>query len=453
MIRSIRIAAGATAVAAAAAFALPANAQYANEFTPAKLIHQGSTSKAIAGSGTVVVQVQVNSNGSHRVVKVIHSSNSADNAAAMEIANNSTYRPAHRGATPVTAYYDFTLKFKGRTVSSNGSETVASGSTAARVDTLIHQGKYDAAKAQLQTALARNPNDPLLNQQLGTTEYFLADYPAAAAAFDKAPNIGKTFVQVAAQSYALAAVKSAAASPQQAVAYGKKAAQLAPGANSYYALGSAELEAGDATSAVGDLKKAFDLVQSDPKADKKTKVAIASQLYAAYTKAGDTANAEKTLAAIKQIDPANSSVTTLEGNRYIQAANEASKAGNHAEALKDFEQAAAIGSPQIQVTAYAAAALEENAVLQSQKTPPTKDDYGKVKAYADKALAINPNDALANYAEGVALSGQWVLGNKSDAGLKAQALAALNKAKASAQSAGNFTLSLNIDNFIKNTLQ
>jgi hypothetical protein len=92
-------------------------------------------------------------------------------------------------------------------------------------------------------------------------------------------------------------------------------------------------------------------------------------------------------------------------------------------------------------------------VLQAQKTPPTKDDYGKVKAYADKALAINPNDALANYAEGVALAGQWVLGNKSDAGLKAQALAALNKAKASAQSSGNFSLSLNIDNFIKSTLQ
>jgi TonB family protein len=453
MIRSIRIVAGATAVAAAAAFALPASAQYANEFAPAKLVHQGSTSRAIAGSGTVVVQVQVNADGSHRVVKVIRSTNAADNAAAMDIAKNSTYRPAHRGKTAIMAFYDFTLKFKGRSVATNAGETVASGSTAARIDSLIHQGKYDAAKAQLQTALAQNPNDPILNQELGTTEYFLADYPSAAAAFDKVPNISKTFLQVAAQSYALAAVKSAAASPQQAVEYGKKATQIAPGANSYYALGTAELEAGDTASAVTDLKKAFDTVQSDPKADKKTKVAIASQLYAAYSKAGDAANAEKTLAAIKQIDPSNSSVTTLEGNRYIQAANEASKAGNHAEALKDFEQAAAVGSPQIQVTAYAAAALEENAVLQSQKTPPTKDDYAKVKAYADKALAINPNDALANYAEGVALAGEWVLGNKSDAGLKAQALAALNKAKASAQSSGNFSLSLNIDNFIKNTLQ
>ena len=453
MIRSIRTLAGVTAIAAAAAFALPANAQYATEFTPAKLVHQGSTSKAIAGSGTVIVQVQVNANGSHRVVKIIKSTNSADNAAAMDIAANSTYRPAHRGKTPITAYYDFTLKFKGRSVAQ--SESVVSGSTAARIDAMIHSGKYDAAKTQLEEALEKNPNDPVLNQELGTAEYFLGDYPASAAAFDKVHTIGKTFSQVAAQAYALAAVKTSAGSPDQAVGYGKRAVALAPGANSYYALGSAELAAGDSAAAVNDLKKAFDTVQADPKADKKTKVAIASQLYAAYEKAGNTAAAQQTLAAIKQIDPANTSVQTLEGNRYIQAANDASKAGNHAEAIKDFEQAAAVGSQQVQVTAYAAAALEENALLQaqSQKTPITKDDYAKVKAYADKALAINPNDALANYAEGVALAGQWVVGNKQDAGLKAQALAALNKAKAAAQAAGNISLSLNIDGFIKNTLK
>jgi TonB family protein len=452
MIRSIRIVAGATAVAAAAALALPANAQYANEFTPAKLIHQGSTSKAIAGSGTVVVQVQVNANGSHHVVKVIRSTNRGDNAAAMDIAANSQYRPAHRGKTPVTAYYDFTLKFKGRAVSSNG-DSVVTGSAAQKIDALIHAGKYEAAKARLQTALASNPNDPLLNQELGTAEYFLADYPAAAAAFDKVPNVTKTFSQVAAQSYALAAVKTASTAPEQAVGYGKKAAQLAPGANSYYALGTAELQAGDSASAISDLKKAFDEVQADPKTDKKTKVAIASQLYAAYSKAGDTANAQKTLAQIKAIDPNNASVATLQGNQYIQAANAASKAGNHAEALKDFEQAAAVGSPEVQVTAYAAAAFEQNSVLQSQKTPPTKDDYGKVKALADKALAINPNDALANYAEGIALTGQWVAGNKSDAGLKSQAIASLNKAKSAAQSSGNVSLSLQIDNFLKQNLQ
>ena len=451
MIRSIRIVAGATAVAAAAAFALPASAQYASEYSPAKLLSRGSTSKTVSGSGTVVVQVQVNADGSHKVIKIIRSSNSRNNPAAIDIANNSTYRPAHRGKTAITSFYDFTLSFKGGSVASSSQESVAKGSAAARIDALIHQGKYSVAKSQLEEALESDPNNAVLNEELGTVNYFLADYAGAAAAFEKVPTVSKTFSQVAAQSYALAAVKGS--TPEQAVVYGKKAVALLPSANTYYALGSAELQANDTASAVSDLKKAFEMVQSDPKADTKTKVAIAAQLYQAYTKAGDSANAQKTLAVIKQLDPTNSSVGTLQGNQYLQAGNSAAQAGNHAEALKDFEQAAAVGSPQVQVTAYAAAALQQSAIVSAQKTPATKDDYAKVKAYADKALAINANDALANFAEGIGLAGEWVVGGKSDATLKAQALAALNKAKASAQSSGNISLSLNIDNFIKSTLQ
>src|SRR5579863_6707956 len=107
------------APAAAALFALgtlPAAAQYSNEFTPAKLISQGKTTQAIAGSGTVVVQVQVNPDGTHKAIKVIHSTNAADNPAAMDLAQNSSYRPAHRGTTPVVSFYDFTLRFNGKSV-------------------------------------------------------------------------------------------------------------------------------------------------------------------------------------------------------------------------------------------------------------------------------------------------------------------------------------------------
>lgn len=450
MIRTFRIVAGAAAIAVSAVLALPANAQYASEFTPAKLLKQGTTSKAIAGSGTVVVQVQVNANGSHKVVRIIRSTNVKDNAAAIDIANSSTYRPAHRGTKSVMAYYDFTLKFKGSSVASNGV-SVAKGSAAARVDGMIHQGKYAAAKAAAQEALESHPSDPLLNQELGTAEYFLADYGAAAAAFDKVPQVSKTFSQVAAQSFAMAAVKASA--PQQAVAYAKKAVALTPSANTYYALGTAELQANDASAASADLKKAYDMVQSDPKADTKTKVAIASQLYQAYDTAGDHANAQKMLATIKQMDPNNTAVGTLQGNQYLRAGNDAAKSGDHAGALKDFEQAADVGSNQVKVTAYAAAALQQSALLSAQKTPATKDDYAKVAAYADKALAISPNDALANYAKGVGLAGEWVVSGKKDSGLKQQALDALNKAKAAAQSAGNISLSISIDNFVKSTLQ
>ena len=61
-------------------------------------------------------------------------------------------------------------------------------------------------------------------------------------------------------------------------------------------------------------------------------------------------------------------------------------------------------------------------------------------------------DAQANFAEGVALAGEYVVGGKSDASLKSQALAALNKAKSAAQASGNFSLSLSVDNFIKQSL-
>ena len=87
-------------------------AQYANEFSEAKLINQGKTTHSIAGNGKVVVQVQVNADGSHKAIKVISSTNPGDNAAAMDIAQNSTYRPAHRGKTPITAFYDFTLRLQ-----------------------------------------------------------------------------------------------------------------------------------------------------------------------------------------------------------------------------------------------------------------------------------------------------------------------------------------------------
>ena len=108
--------------AACALGAVPAVAQYANEFSPAKLVTQGKTSLDIVGSGLVIVQVQVNADGTHQVIKVIKSTNPGDNDAAMDIAKNSSYRPAHRGTTPVTAFYDFTLKFNGKSVASSQSE-------------------------------------------------------------------------------------------------------------------------------------------------------------------------------------------------------------------------------------------------------------------------------------------------------------------------------------------
>ena len=445
MSRNNRVAATALTLAAVAAFGLPASAQYANEYIPAKMTHQGKTSQSIAGSGTVIVQVQVNANGSAKAIRVIKSTNAGNNAAAMDIANHSSYRPAHRGKTPVTAFYDFTLKFKGKSVVSNASGGGGMTGKAGSIDSLIRAGKYEQARSAAQSALASNPSDPMLNSELGASEYFLSNYPEAAAAFDKVPNISKEFSKVAAQSYSLAAGKLAQSNPQQAVAYGKKAVAMSPTGGAYYALGVAELNAGDAQSSVTDLKKARDLAFADPKTDAKTRVAIDSALLQAYTKAGDSANAQATADEIKKLDPNSDAAAIVMGNQYMNQGNDDSKAGKHADAIVAYEKAAQVGGPKVAVTAYAAAALEQSRL--------DKPDYSKMKGDADKALAIAPSDPLALFAEGISLYGQYVQGGSSDASLKTKAVDTLNKAKASAQAAGNFSLSLNIENFMKQNIK
>jgi len=452
MIRISLVAAATCALAAVGAFGLPAHAQYSSEYTPPKLMHRGATTKSIAGTGTVVVQVQVNADGSHHALRVIRSTNSGDNAAALDIAQNSTYRPAHRGKTAVPAFYDFTLKFTGKAVAaaSTGGMSGVSG----QIDRMIRAGNYAGAKARAEQELAANPNDPVLNSELGAANYFLADYPAAADAFLKVSSVPHEFAQVAANSYVQAAQKLAGSDPQRALSFAQRAVAMAPnGGGAYYALGAAELNSGNATQAVTDLKKAHDLLFADPKADAKSKANVDFELYNAYVKAGDTAQAQATMDEIKRVDPNNPNIAMLATNSYLTQGQAAQKAGKYTEAIADFEKAAASGGQQAQVTGNTSAAFAVSAMLNAQKTAPTVADYGKMKSYADKALAADPNDAQANFAEGVALGGQYIVGGKSDANLKSQALAALNKAKSAAQASGNFSLSLAIDNFIKQNLQ
>ena len=63
-------------------------------------------------------------------------------------------------------------------------------------------------------------------------------------------------------------------------------------------------------------------------------------------------------------------------------------------------------------------------------------DDKKAKDAADKALAANPNDPSANYAEGIALA---------DQGKKDDATAALAKADSLAKAAGNTDLAAAIE--------
>jgi TonB family protein len=449
MIRISRWLASAAVVTFAAVNAGPALAQYESQYYAPKLLHQGKTSKAISGTGTVIVQVQVNPNGSHKAIRVLKSTNAGDNAAALDIAQNSTYKPARRGSRSVPAFYDFTLKFTGKTVAAAKEAPPQFSGKAAQIDHLIRSGNYAAAKAQAQQALASRPDDAILNSELGAANYFLNDYAAAATSFSKVGALNAEFKPVATISFIAAAKSMLQTNPTQAVAYAQKAVALMPNGNSYFMLGAAEAAAGSSTQAIADLKHARDLVFADQKTTAKERVNVDGQLYSAYVKAGDTADAQATLAEMKRLDPSNPAIGTYVANSYIVQGQSLEKQGKYEEAIEAYQQGAQGGTPEAQVTGYTSAALAMGNMLEKQKTTPTAADYQKMKALADKALAVKPDDAMANYAEGIALANEYAVGGKSNAQLKAQALAALDKAKAAAQAAGNVSLSLSIDNFKK----
>jgi tetratricopeptide (TPR) repeat protein len=428
---------------------IPALAQYATEFVPAKLINEGKTSTTIAGSGKVVVQVQVNADGSHKVTKIISSTNSGDNAAAIEIANSSTYRPARRGTTKITAFYDFTLRFSGRTVvrSSSGSSGVSlSGASltpaASQVAALIRAGQYAQAKSKAQMGLLSSPGDDSLREMLGVASYDSGDFAAASAAFDKVATIGEQFRSAAAQSFAAAAVKGASDNPEQSLAYAQKAVALAPDTNSRFALGVAQLANNDSAAALASLKAAHDMAMADSKIPLASKVNIDAELLQAYLANNDVQDAQGIAAQIKQLDPSSTAGARAMGASLLKSGQAAAVAKDTATALRDYDQAAASGDPTIAVTANVLAAF---AIAQG-----AKPDYKRMQSYADKAIALQPDNPQANFAEGIALTAQW--SSSHDDGTKKRAADALAKADQQAKAQGNEALSLQIETFVKQNL-
>ncbi len=443
------------AAAAVAGFligTLPAAAQYSNEFSPAKLLKQGKTSVDIAGTGMVVVQVQVNADGSHKAIKVIKSTNQGDNGAAMDIAQNSSYRPAHRGTTPVTAFYDFTLKFNGKSVANaesdsggggGGSGSDSSLSPAAQsVAALIRQKNYSGAKSRAQADLISAPDDQSLRQMLGVAAFDSGDVSTAAAAFDKVPTIGKQFQPAAAASFAAASVAGVDQNPQQALAYAQKAVALNPDTNSRFALGTAQLANKQYADAVTTLKAVRASAMNDPKLSKSAKVNVDARLMSAYLAVGDSQGAATIASEIKQLDPTSALPGRVLGNTYLKMGVDAATAQKYDDAFKYYEMAAAQGDAEVAVTADTEAAF---LVTKTQKP-----DFKKMQAYADKAIAAKPDDAQANFAEGIALTGQWA--QSHDDAQKKKALDALNHADSLAKTAGNEALALSIETFIKNNL-
>ena len=163
------------------------------------LIKRGTNTSAIAGAGTVVVQVMVNKDGTFKVTHVIHSTNSGDNAAALEIAKSSTYKPASRGSQKLSAFYDFTLKFTSTGAAAAPGAT-GSEAGAAQYERMIRAGNYSGAQSGLKSYLAQHPEDANGQQLLGVASAFLNNDEDAAAAFDKGGTISPNYKSVASKA-------------------------------------------------------------------------------------------------------------------------------------------------------------------------------------------------------------------------------------------------------------
>jgi tetratricopeptide (TPR) repeat protein len=107
---------------------------------------------------------------------------------------------------------------------------------------------------------------------------------------------------------------------------------------------------------------------------------------------------------------------------YAKQAQAAQKAGNTAQAVSLYEKGAALGAQwaPLMYTNEAFAYLSA-----------AKPDYKAAKAAADRALAVKPDSAEANYAAGIALANS---GNTKDA------IPYLQRADAAAKASGDTSL-------------
>ena len=410
-----------------------ASAANFNYYTPPKIKMRGTSSTPVAGPGTVVVQVYVSSTGEPGRFKIVKSSNSGDNATALEVAKNSTYVPASKGATKQAAFYDYTLKFTSSGLARDTSAASASG--VAKYKLMISGGNYAGAKAGLESYIATNPSDQSAQLELGIADQYLKMPLDAAAALDKAGPIPANYNSLAASAYSGAA--SAAYQKKEyanAVGYAKKAVAIVPSAGTYNSLGTAEDAAGQSDAAIADLEQARKLAAADASMKPSERAVIDGNLVSAYVNAGKIDQAKVIAADAVKIDPANTNAQAFLAQYYIKQATDADTKQNYAPSAVLFEQAAALAPAAQQPDIYARAALT---YLKIKDKPPND----KAKADADKALAIAPDNALANFAAGISLANQ--------PGKSKDALVYLNKADASAKTGNDPQLTAAVENIIK----
>jgi tetratricopeptide (TPR) repeat protein len=423
------LAALAFSASAAASATLAASAQTGTFYTPPKLIKQGTATSPIGGTGAVTVQVFVHKNGAIGGVKVEKSTNHNDDAAALEIAKSSTYKPGIRDAKPIDAFYTMSLRFSGTTVI---NDTGTDSSTLIQANALIRASKYADAKTELDSYLSAHAGDKNAEALLGVADYYLKDAAGAAAAFDAAGTVPDRFKVVAAQAYSDSAVDALKAkNNDQAITFANKALALQQNVNTLFIRGTAYANAQKYPQAITDLEKAKAQASSG-NADAATINAIDASLATSYIFGGQVDKGLALAKALKARDPSNTRVDDALAGYYAQQASDAVKAGRKAEAVADLENAAK-AVPSRAVVLYVQAA---NVLAQGDKP-----DWKAVKAETDKALALAPNDPRANLVAGIATAS--MVDPKTPKPDYGPAMAYLQKAKANVGS--DAALSAEID--------
>ncbi len=430
---NLRRATGFVIASAALAAPLIASAATFNYYTPPKIKVRGASSAPAAGKGTVVVQVFVTKTGKATKFKIVKSSNPGDNSTALEIAQKSTYVPASKGAAKQDAFYDYTLNFTTAGASTGGDVDAATG--VGKYKLMISGGNYSGAAAGLKSYLEANPNDAAAELQLGIADQYLNDPLGAAAAFDKAGTIPANYDAIAVRAYSDAA--GAAFKNKDypsSVDFAKKAVAISPGVGTYNTLGTAEDGASQPDAAIADLETARKLAAADSTMKPSERATIDDNLVSAYVNAGKIDQAKVVAAEALKFDSSHTNAQAFIAAYYVKQGTAAEGKQNLADAGAFYEQAAAIAPAANQPSLYARAAFSYLNV----KPNPLND---KAKAAADKALAIAPDNAQANFAEGVSLANQ--------PGKSKDALVYLNKADASAKTANDTSLTSAIENIIK----
>jgi len=155
---------------------------------------------------------------------------------------------------------------------------------------------------------------------------------------------------------------------------------------------------------------------STGKSDQSTIDTIDSGLVTAYLLGGQPDKGLALAKEVKKRDPSNARIDDAMAGYYNQQASTAMTAGKKDQAVASLE-AGALAVPTRAALMYTQAAN----ILAAGTSP----DWKKVKAEADKALAVDPNDGHANFLAGVALA---------NSGNKAGAIPLIQKAKANAGS-------------------